>query len=294
MWRWLAIPIGILALGSAGALIAAVPGAAAHPLGVLGVTLIVAVVPFALVVLPANDARQTSKVIRSALKSESLEQFELCRAATEGLDVMSATERQGYLRDVPLEILVVPDQDLIVQHDRSPNILLESVPIVTLGITDHPSVVTGPRPVPLSESELHEIRNRRKAILRSSLKFAAFYIALTVMLASILVLLALSPSTLLNDISFSVLVSLGWIYLTWVLIFRVCPQLLLAHRFGRDLTDATCEVLDGKAALDELYAGDLPDALRPHTPPLVVRRLQYSKLWWLLDDTPAMWRRCPS
>ncbi len=294
MWRWLAIPIGILALGSAGALIATVPGVAAHPLGVLGVSLIAGVILFALVVLPANDARQRSKVIRSTLKSESLERFELCPEAIDAYENMNPADRELYLRDVPLEILVVPEHDIVVQHDRSPNILLESVPIMTLGITDHPIVVASPRPVPLSESELHEIRNRRKAILRSSLKFAAFYIALTVMMVSVLVLLALSPSTLRNDISFSVLVSLGWIYFTWVLIFRVRHQLLLAYRLGRDLADASCEVLDGKAALDELYADELPDELRPHTPPLIVRRLRYSKLWWLLDDTPALWRRCPS
>lgn len=294
MWRWLAAPLGILVLGSAGSIIAAIPGVDAHPLGVLGVSLIAGVAAFALVVLPANDARQASKVALKVWASESLERFAVCPAAVDVCEKMNSVDRELYLRDVPLEILVVPKHDIVLQHDRSPNILLGTLPIMTLGCTDRPEVELEKGTLPLTASELEEINRRRAMVIKPLWKFLAFYVALTVAMAGLLVLLVLSPSTLQRDISFSVLVSLVWIYSTWVLIFPMRHRALLAYRLGRDLVEATCDVLDGDTALDELYATGLPEELRPELPPRVVRRLRHSGLWWLLDDTPAMWRRYPS
>lgn len=294
MWRWLSIPISIIILGFAGALVATIPAVGAYPLGVILVSLIAAVAAFALVVLFANDARAASKIALKAWTSESLERFTPCRAAIDEFEKMNLVDRELNFRDAPLEMLILPEGDIVVQHDRSPNIILGTLPIMTLGCTDQPEVEAETAALSLTASELDEIKNRRKMVLEPLWKFAVFYIALTVAMAGLVVLFVLSPATLQRDVTFSVFVALLWIYSTWVLAFPMRQRMLIAYRLGRDLVEATCEVLDGAKAVNELYAAGLPDELRPDSPPRVVRRLRHSGLWWLLDDTPALWRRYPS
>lgn len=244
----------------------------------------------------SRKAWKRRRLIARVLRSDQLERFELSQSVID--EILLAHNRHhdtiqevDPLAGVLLDLLIAPKTRLLVQIGDEGNRPLTEVAIRSVSQHAGLEESTDGYRIQLSPDELRELRTYRRKhlmIIPTTFLLGAFFVG-----GLALAIQALTSAAPMGFRDWQLVV--GTVLFGAILAYVVCIEqprkLRLARLFKHDIEDGYCELLDGAAAIEDLIAAGLPGEIAGDDDPAIVRRLPHSKRWWLIDDTPAPWRR---
>jgi len=268
------------------------PAAAAMSWVAVGVGIVV----FAFGMMRCRKAWKRRGLIARVLRSDQLERFELSQSVIDEVLLAHARhhdtpEQVDPLAGVPLELLIAPRARLLVQIGDERDRPLTEVAIRSVSQHAGFEESADGYHIQLTPDELRELRAyRRKHMMIIPTTFLLGAIFVSVLALTVTTLNAAGPTSYRDKrlIAGTIVFAAAFVYAFFI---EQPKQLRLARLLKRDIEDGFCEILDSVAAAEDLIAAGLPEEIRVDDTPSIVRRLPHSKRWWLIDETPAPWRR---
>lgn len=237
---------------------------------VVGVGLVLGTGIFLLMQFRAIPHEIRWKAARAALRNERLERFDY--AANE----LGPLSSQDYL-------LIAPAGRVVVVESESDELSLERTEIRRVA-SGYASSATQPNRLPLSEDDKAEIRERIQKSRRHAMKGVISFVVIVAFAA-----LVVSTTTA----STPELIAIALILPTalFVIVLTNLNSSRLSRHLNRDIEEGFCVLCDAESsepATDQ--SGEKPPKF-PEPSASITYRLPHSDRPWLIDGTPAPWRR---